>query len=334
MSPAGASQQLTESLESVAPGATSLNVELARLSRWRIGGTAAALVKPRTTREAADVLAVVSELMVPVVIVGETSNLLFDSRGFDGVVIKIGDAMSDFSIDGTGVWAQAGLAVPMLARTVGLRGLTGIEHVVGIPGTLGGLVLMNGGSQRRGIGENIDRIICANASGELFELDQAACGFSYRRSSLQRQRVVVLEVWLRLEHGDRVSILDDMEKIVAERSAKFPSDYPNCGSTFLSDPGMYTTIGPPGRAIEEAGLKGYRVGDAQVSTRHANFLLNLGSASSDDMLQLIALIRRTVHERTGYLMDCEVRHVSPTGDIRPAHEVTTDGWGHALTHGA
>lgn len=320
-----ASQHLIESLEAVAPGATSLDVELAQLSRWRIGGNAAVVVEPRSTREAADVLAVVSDLMIPVVVVGDTSNVLFDSRGFNGVVIKIGLAMSDMSVEGTAIWAQAGISVPSLAQAAGKHGLTGIEHVVGIPGTLGGLVLMNGGSQRRGIGENIQKVVCANAAGELFELDQSACGFAYRRSSLQGQRVVILEVELRLAFGDRASILKRMEAILTERSAKFPSDYPNCGSTFLSDPQMYASVGPPGRAIEEAGLKGYRVGDAQVSEKHANFLLNLGSATSDDMLQLIALIRKAVHARTGYLMDCEVRHVSPTGDIRPAHEVATHG---------
>lgn len=161
------SWRLIGALEAVAPGATSFDVKLAELSRWRIGGIASAVVQPRTIREATDVLAVVSDLMVPVVVVGETSNVLFDSRGFDGVVVKIGDAMSDISVDETEIWAQAGVSVPVLARTAGLQGLTGIEHVIGIPGTLGGLVLMNGGSQRHGIGENIEKIICANDTGQL-----------------------------------------------------------------------------------------------------------------------------------------------------------------------
>lgn len=324
---------LVDAIETVSPGATRFDVDLAQFSRWRIGGTAAAVVTPRTATEAARVLAAISHFQVPVVVVGETSNLLFDSSGFNGVLVHVGESMSDYRIDGTRVWAQAGVGVPKLARAVASAGLTGIEHVVGIPGTLGGLVLMNGGSQRRGIGENVERIKFADSRGRQIELQHSECGFAYRRSALQRAKVVVLEVVLQLARGSRPSIEAEMDAILSERAAKFPSDLPNCGSTFLSDPEMYSTVGPPGRAIEEAGLKGRRIGGAQVSDKHANFIVNLGGASSDDVLALVDLIRRTVFLRTGYLMDCEVRFVSRAGKVRPAHEAAAERFGDDLVEG-
>lgn len=324
---------VADAIQAAAPDSTRFDVELAKLSRWRIGGTAAALVEPRNYREAANVIAAVKQLSVPAIVVGETSNLLFDSRGFEGVVIRIGEAVSEVRIDGTRIWAQAGVAVPRLARIAASVGLTGIEHTVGIPGTLGGLVFMNGGSQRRGIGENVERVACVDALGEPLDLDHCQCGFAYRQSRLSGLGLIVLEVILQLDYGDRDSINQAIESILNERAAKFPSDYPNCGSTFLSNPTMYATVGPPGRAIEDAGLKGYRVGGVEVSTKHANFLLNVDEATSDDVLELISLIRRVVYARTGYLMDCEVRYVSPTGVIRPAHEAAVEKWGDGVRAG-
>lgn len=324
--PSSPTTELIDALQRDAPGAVRFDVDLSVLSRWRVGGAAAVLVEPRSFREAANVMATVKSYSTPAIIIGETSNLLFDSKGFDGVIIRIGQAMSESRVDGDSIWAQAGVEVPSLARTAASAGLTGIEHTVGIPGTVGGLIFMNGGSQRRGIGDNVERVSCVDAWGNPVVLERAQCGFSYRRSSIASLGLVVLEVVLRLNYGDRLSIEQSMESILTERAAKFPSDYPNCGSTFLSDPTMYATIGPPGRVIEDAGLKGFQIGGAQVSDKHANFLLNVDDATSDDMLRMIALIRRTVRARTGYLMKCEVRYVYPSGAICPAHEAASEKW--------
>lgn len=299
---------------------------LAPLSRWKIGGRALALVEPSSAQQAASVMAAMAERPEPLFIMGDASNVLFDSAGFDGVVLRISRAMSKMTISGTSVWAQAGIWMPLFARRIGCAGLSGIEHTIGIPGTLGGLILMNGGSQRKGVGLNVKSVLCADEAGGLFTLDQAACGFAYRTSTLQTRRAVVLEADLEFTPGDPSEIRREMIAIMASRRAKFPKNLPNCGSTFLSDPAMYASVGPPGKAIEDAGLKGTRRHGAQISPLHANFLVNTGGATSDDILFLIALIRRTVHERTGYLMDCEVRHVSPDGRIRPAHEPAEERW--------
>jgi UDP-N-acetylmuramate dehydrogenase len=311
---------LANLLEAAVPGGVTLNAPLSKLTRWKIGGPAAILVEPANADQARHAMAVMSGRSEPLFIMGDASNVLFDSHGFEGVVLRVSQRMSRMHVEGNRVWAEAGIWVPELARKVGGAGLSGMEHAIGIPGTLGGLILMNGGSQRKGIGLNVNEVLCADDNGDLFRLTREECGFAYRTSTLQTRRAVVLEANLEFEFGDVHAIKREMISIMVDRRRKFPKNLPNCGSTFLSDPAMYATVGPPGKAIEEAGLKGLGYGGAQISPLHANFLVNAGDATSDDILYLIALIRNTVHGRTGYYMDCEVRYISPAGEIRPAHE--------------
>ncbi len=311
---------LLEQLRDAVGGAVETEVSLDQISRWRIGGTARARVTASTSAEVQRVVQIMSGRPEPLLVIGKTSNLLFDSRGFDGVLLQLGGSLETFGLEGTQVLAGGASDVFALAMAAGEAGLTGIEHIVGIPGTLGGLVAMNGGTRRRGIGENILSIEVVTPEGELREVTPEQAAFAYRTTSFQDDRSVITRVKLQLQEGDRETILSDMQRIQEERAGKFPSDLPNCGSTFLSDPRMYEEIGPPGRAIEEAGLKGRRIGGAQISPLHANFINNVGGASSDDVLNLIALIQGTVFERSGYLMKCEVRYVSSTGKVCPASD--------------
>lgn len=278
------------------------------------------LVEPRSPQEAAGVMKALSGRPEPLFIMGDASNVLFDTAGFDGVVLRIGRAMSAMRIDGTRVYAESGIWVPHFAHRVGRAGLSGAEHTVGIPGTLGGLVLMNGGSQRKGIGLNVERVRYADEFGTIRWLTQEECGFAYRHSALQNMRAAVLAAEFCFTPEDPLVIIRDMIEIMSSRRSKFPKNVPNCGSTFLSDPKMYASVGPPGKVIEKAGLKGLRRGGAQVSPLHANFIVNNGDASSDDVLWLIGYIYRVVAEKTGYAMPCEVRFVSSSGVVRPAHE--------------
>ena len=321
--------QFLAALASAVPGGVERNVSLASRSRWRIGGPAAVMVQPSSPTEAAAVMSIMADRAEPLFIMGDASNVLFDDAGFDGVVMRIGNRMNQMRISGETAWAQAGVWVPHFARRVGCSGLSGIEHVIGIPGTLGGLVLMNGGSQRKGIGLNISHVLCADARGELFSFTGEQCHFAYRSSSLQQMRAVVLEAEFAFERRDPALVRREMIDIMVSRRSKFPKNLPNCGSTFLSDPAMYATVGPPGRAIEAAGLKGKVRGGAQISPLHANFIVTTGRASSDDVLWLVALIRKTVLRRTGYAMDCEVRHVSADGRVRRADEAAEERFAEA-----
>ncbi len=305
-------------------GRVEEGADLRCLSRWRIGGCASGLVEPATAAETRLVLAALAEASLPVLVVGDGSNLLFDDAGFDGVIVRIGPALSGFRREGRCVWAEAGIWVPRFVRELGRHGLSGLEHAIGIPGTLGGLIYMNGGSQRKGIGTNIVSVRGCDLRGNPFERSQAQCAFHYRGSSLQTDGLIVLEADLSFTKADPGAIRRDMIATLSERRRKFPKNLPNCGSVFLSDPAMYSIVGPPGAAIERAGLKGTRLGGAEISPIHANFIVNLGQATSNDVLGLVHLARTRVHDETGFWMDCEVRHVAPDGSIRPAHEAAAE----------
>lgn len=312
---------LVQRLSTLFPGAVESAVDLSQVTRWRIGGIADAVVEPRDVEQVSSLLKFLSQEGVPYCVVGETSNLLFDSTGLRGVLIRISDRLSGIEVDGKNMSILAGTSVPSVARKSAERGLTGIEHIVGIPGTMGGLVLMNGGSQRKGIGSHVTSVKYVRESGELVTYSKDDCDFSYRRSRLQSLNGVVVQVDLELDDGDSAAIGYEMDEIVKSRTQRFPQNEPNCGSTFLSNPAMYATVGPPGKSIEEAGFKGYSIGGAQVSPIHANFINNSASATSDDVLSLIGLIRGTVYKRTGFMLDAEARYVAPDGSMRPAHEV-------------
>lgn len=309
---------LIRALEDAAPGGVRTDAPLSGLSQWRIGGRASVVVSPADREQTAATMAVLAKSDVPRLVIGGGSNLLFDDAGFDGVIVRIGSAMSRIAVEGDVVSAEAGAWVPWFVRTALRHGLSGCEHAIGIPGTMGGLVLMNGGSQRKGIGEQLIDVTVADGEGRIRTLDHEACQFSYRHSALQGMDVVIVGARFRYAPGDPKALRKAALKILVDRSRKFPRKLPNCGSVFLSDPKMYDVVGPPGLAIERVGLKGARIGDAEISPMHANFIVNRGAARSSDVLGLIRLAKSEVLSQTGFSMGCEVRHVSPTGLVQPA----------------
>jgi UDP-N-acetylmuramate dehydrogenase len=320
---AAASNAAIEALYAALPAdAVAFDQPLASLGRWRIGGPADVVVTPPDIRSLKAVLAIIEQAGTPRVIIGDGSNLLFDDVGFRGVVVRIGRAFAGFSIDSDGlVEAGAGLWVPSFVRQVIEAGLAGATHAIGIPGTLGGLVVMNGGSQRHGIGENVVSVDVVTLGGALRRIEHADLGYAYRRSVLQDEDGIVVSARFRFEPGDRHALRREAITILAARRAKFPRIRANCGSVFVSDPALYSLIGPPGMAIEKAGLKGASIGGAQWSPDHANFIVNNGGARSRDVLELIQRARSKVYDLTGIAMDAEVRHLAPDGIMRPAHEV-------------
>lgn len=292
---------------------------LSQHNSWRIGGFADLLVEPTTAGQIVTLYRFVREQNLPLVVIGQGTNLLFDDAGVRGLVLKIGEQMADIRISGQRIYAGGGAWVPQLARMSMRAGLTGLEHIIGIPGTVGGLVMMNGGSQRKGIGENIVQVTVVDADGEIRKVSQADCAFSYRHSALQGTGCVVVEAEFECPKGDRQRVRCEMIDDLRTRRQKFPRKQPNCGSVFLSTAEMHNSVGPPGKIIEDAGLKGARIGQAEVSRQHANFIVNLGGASSADVLQLITKVRKTVQQRIGFDLKCEVRYVSPGGELMPAH---------------
>lgn len=302
-------------------GLVRFDEPLSRHSSWRIGGPADVMVEPGNMGELAECCRLVARHQIPCVVIGHGTNLLFDDEGLRGVVVKIAGRMAKWRFESGRLWAEAGLWVPRLARIAARLGLTGIEHVVGIPGTVGGLTVMNGGSGRRCIGEHIMLVRAVErAAGSVTVLDQEACDFSYRSSRFQSADLVVGEVQFACERGHPARIRGEMLRILRRRSRKFPRKEPSCGSVFVSDARVYGRFGSPGKVIEEAGLKGRSVGSARVSEKHANFIVNLGGASSRDVLELIDEVRARVLERMGVSLQSEVRYSSPEGHVCSASE--------------
>lgn len=289
---------------------------LSRHCTWRIGGPADILVEPASWREVASLVRCSHENGIPAVIIGKGSNLLFDDEGLRGVAIKIGRKLAGLSIDGETVHAGAGVSAPRLARAAGLAGLSGLEHIVGIPGTLGGLIVMNGGSRRKTIGEVITEVKAMDREGTARVFSHEDCAFAYRRSRFHNDDLVVMEATLKLAAGRRDSIMAEMLAILRERRRKFPLNLPNCGSVFKSVPEIYDRLGSPGKIIEDLGLKGLRIGDAMIDTRHANFIVNVGSAAATDVLELVRIVRQAAHRKFGIHPACEVRYVDPQGRMR------------------
>ncbi|MFC0632478.1 UDP-N-acetylmuramate dehydrogenase [Brevundimonas balnearis] len=311
---------LARDLMRLSGGAVTADADLRQYGRWRTGGRAWLVVEPSSAEGVRATLSYLADTDLPRLVIGDGSNVLFDDQGFDGVLVRIGPSLSALRFNGLEVTAEAGIWVPRFVRLLGQRGLKGLEHAIGIPGTLGGLVMMNGGSRRQGVGSSTVNVRGCDMRGAPFTRSRAECAFRYRGSTLQDDGLIVLETDFRFEAAERGALRREMISIMGERRRKFPKAQPNCGSVFLSDPRMYEVIGPPGAAIERAGLKGRRIGGAQSSPLHANFIVNLGDARSDDILSLIHLIRTTVHDQTGFWMDAEVRHIAPDGRVRPAHE--------------
>lgn len=300
-------------------GRSRFDVPMKDHSWWRIGGPADMLVEPESVSHVQILRRELTRNELPHVFIGDGSNLLFDDEGVRGVVVKIGRALSQIHLNDDVVTADAGIFVPKLSRLIGLAGLTGLEHAAGIPGTLGGLVLMNGGSLRQGVGSNVDRVWAVDRLGEIVEFNQMECGFGYRSSSMQSLNLTVVRVRLKCHHGNASEIRQTNLSILRSRRRKFPRRLPNCGSVFVSDPKLYDTIGPPGKVIEECGLKGLRCGDAMIPDCHANFIVNLGNAKSIDVLSIISTVTEIVFQQIGHRLQCEVRYVSPQGNTSPAH---------------
>lgn len=308
-----------EELAALEIGRQLFDESLAAHNSWQIGGHADLLVEPVTVGHVATVVAFARSHGLPLLVIGQGTNLLFDDNGLRGVVLKLGQNFSRIGVEGNRLTAEAGAWVPGLARRAMQAGLAGLEHTIGIPGTLGGLVLMNGGSQRKGIGENVRRVWVIDRNGQQQELSREECRFSYRHSALQGTDAVVVRAELECTRSEPKRIRRAMLEDLRERRRKFPRKQPNCGSVFLSTSEMHASVGPPGRIIEEAGLKGTRIGQAEVSPQHANFIVNRGGATSKDVLNLIAHIRKVVYDRIGFDLCCEVRYVDSGGQIMAAH---------------
>mgnify|MGYP002516187616 FL=1 len=270
---------------------------------FRIGGAAKYFAVPKNEEEIMEAVdfAIVKDL--PYYILGKGSNVLFADEGYPGVVIEIGAGMEKVERTGdTGIRAQAGVSLSALAAFAAREGLSGLEFAGGIPGTLGGAVTMNAGAYG---GEMKDVIVSAKVMDEEGAVQDLSCEelqLGYRTSIVQKKQLVVLEAEFLLKPGTTEEIQNTMKELNAKRREKQPLEYPSAGSTFKRPEGYFA-----GKLIEDAGLRGYRVGDAQVSEKHCGFVVNRGKATCAEVLQLIEDVQKEVKEQFGVQLEPEVR---------------------------
>ena len=291
-----------ESVSRQASGLTiQRNIPLAKYTTLRVGGAADYFAEPSSEAQLTVLLNAAREAGVPALLMGNGSNLLIKDGGFRGLVIRLGKAFSAIDPIENGLYAQAGALLSNLARAAADASLTGLEFAQGIPGTVGGGVYMNAGAYGGELGKQIE-FVRALDGGTVRDIPAGDMDFSYRHSRAMTEGMIVLGAAFRLEKGDKDAIEAQMRDLAARRKEKQPLEYPSAGSFFKRPAGHFA-----GALIQEAGLKGYTVGGAQVSEKHAGFLINVGNATAADFLALMAHVQDTVEEQSGVRLEPEVR---------------------------
>ena len=278
-------------------GEVVFDASLAALTSLGIGGPADALVSPADVHDVCRIVRQAQMARIPVMALGGT-NLLVQDGGIRGIVLSLGHLAAIEREETRLVFAEAGVRMPVLLGFAGHHGLSGLEWAAGIPGTVGGAVVMNAGTKLGVMQDCLDAIQMVDPEGRLVTYAAADVAFAYRSVSLPEG--VVVGAWLRLTPASRETIESRTKSYLQYRKQSQPLSQPNAGSVFKNPRG--TTAG---RLIEEAGLKGHRVGDAEVSTKHANFIVNLGQARSTDVLRLIETVQQAVFQRTGTMLELE-----------------------------
>ncbi len=268
---------------------------------FKVGGPADVMALPKTVEEVRKVLKTAKYLECPLFVMGRGTNLLVTSKGLRGIVMKLADNFSGLTVDGGCVMAKSGTQLSTLVRQAAAHCLGGAEFLGGIPGTIGGAVYMNAGAYGGEIGDFVEEVSLTSAAGDLV-LRQNEMDFGYRHSVLAAVPLVVTGVRLKLFTCDEQESLAKLEELNARRRDKQPLEYPSAGSTFRRPEGYYA-----GTLIEQTGLKGLRIGGAEVSEKHAGFVINRGGATPEELIALIEEVQARVFQASGVWLEPEVR---------------------------
>lgn len=270
---------------------------------FRVGGPADVLVQPDETALAA-ILALCRQYHVSYSFIGNGSNLLVGDRGIRGVVIEMTDPMGNIEVDGTKITAQAGAMLSKIANTAASNGLGGMEFAAGIPGSVGGAVVMNAGAYGGEMKDIIEKVYVLDENGAQLELDRDALDLGYRHSCIPEKKYIVTKVVLELVPRNEAEIRSEMKELNEKRAEKQPLQYPSAGSTFKRPEGYFA-----GKLIMDAGLRGYQVGGAQVSEKHCGFVINKGDATAADICQLMRDVSDKVQAQFGVVLEPEVKMI-------------------------
>ena len=269
---------------------------------FRIGGPADALALPKTPEEVAEVVHFCHEHAQPYYVLGNGSNLLVSDEGYRGLVLQLYRNFNDIQVNGETITVQSGAMLAAVARTAYQAGLTGLEFASGIPGTIGGAVVMNAGAYGGEMKNVLNEVTVLTKKGEVLVIPAKALELGYRTSVIPKNGWIVLGAVLQLKKGDQEQILARMEELKEQRITKQPLDLPSAGSTFKRPEGYFA-----GKLIMDAGLRGFTVGGAQVSEKHCGFVVNRGNATAADVWELICEVKRRVKEMTGVELEPEVK---------------------------
>ena len=273
----------------------------------KIGGKCDTFVVPKTMEGVKSVIDFVNQNELTLVVIGNGTNILAPDERIPGIVIKIGEPyFSSFYLDSGLIKVGAGVPLIGLLKTTVTCGLSGLEFAAGIPGTLGGAIVMNAGAQGKTIGEIVKRVKVIDRRGNVYWMKNSEINFGYRESKFKRGATsnsgeIIVEAELKLKKGDSAKIRDRIQEILKKRASSLPLSLPSAGCVFKNPKNAHS-----GRLIELTGCKGLRVGGAQVSTKHANFIVNIGKATCKDVKTLISLIQQRVYEKFGILLEPEL----------------------------
>lgn len=267
---------------------------------FKIGGKCDLLVHMNGEKSFLRLIPFAEKLGVPYYIFGRGSNLIVDSDGISGVIFLVGRDYSEITVCENRIFCDAGASLTAICNTALEHSLTGLEFAYGIPGTLGGAVFMNAGAYGGEMKDVVTSVKAMDKQGVITMYTQPSLDFSYRRSRFSESGEIILSAEITLQKGDKSQIKAKMDELMEKRRSKQPLEYPSAGSTFKRPEGNYAAA-----LIEQCGLKGVHVGDAEVSEKHSGFIVNKGNATFAELMELIRTVKDTVKEKTGYELECE-----------------------------
>lgn len=277
------------------------NEPMSRHTTFRVGGKAACFIKISNTEQLKRLIPYFKAIEIPYFILGNGSNLLVGDHGYDGVILQLKEKFNRIETEGSLLRAQAGALLSQVAQCALEHSLAGFAFASGIPGTVGGGVMMNAGAYGGEMKQVVEEVTVLDENGEVLVLDNETMEFGYRTSIIKNRHFTVLEVTFRLKEGNREEIRREMDELSAKRREKQPLNFPSAGSTFKRPEGYFA-----GKLIMDAGLRGYSIGGAAVSEKHCGFVINKGNATAADVSEVIAEVQERVKDKFGVTLECEV----------------------------
>lgn len=281
-----------------------INEPMKNHTTFKIGGPAQYYVTPESVNQIQEVVSLCRNINIPLHVIGNGSNILVGDDGVDGVVLALFNTFSDYEIKDNVITAQAGMSLIKLAVVALREGLTGLEFASGIPGSVGGAVYMNAGAYDGQMKDVVTSVTVLDEAGNIRILGRDELDMGYRTSAVAKNNMIVLQVVIELKSGDKEKIKARMNQLSELRKQKQPLEYPSAGSTFKRPEGYFA-----GKLIADAGLKGYSIGGAAVSEKHAGFVVNMGGATAKDVVELTDYIKKRIMEQFGVTLELEVKRI-------------------------